>query len=411
MNLVQGLLIVSVWACLAAVLYAYAGYPLVIWCLSRWFGRRGAPRDLADEELPTLSLLIAAYNEAAVIEERIQNALAMDYPRDKLEIVVACDGCSDTTAQIAARYAAQGVRVLNSAERRGKSAALNAAFAQLDSEIVMLSDANTNTDPLAARKLARWFREPNVGVVCGRLVLTDPASGRNADGMYWKYETFLKKCEGRLGALLGANGGIYAIRRELFQPIAPNTIVDDMVIPLEAKLRSGCAIYYDREAVAHEETAADVRAEFRRRSRIGAGGFQALANLGALLSPSHGWVAFTFLSHKVLRWLCPVLLLVLLASNLLLAFGGTYKLCLAAQLAFYALALAGAWAPAGGGKPMKVLRLTTMFAGMNAALLAGLWRWLRGSQKATWARTARTAEATLGLGGAGVPAPALAGAQ
>src|SRR5262249_38664493 len=158
----------------------------------------------------------------------------------------------------------------------GKAATLNAAFAELAGDIVLLSDANTFTDATAARNIVRWFADPRVGVVCGRLVLTDPATGGNADSLYWRYETFLKECEGRLGALPGATGGIYAFRRGLYAPIPDDTIVDDFVIPLAAKLRTGCAIVYDRDAVAREETAPDVRAEFRRRSRIGAGGFQSI---------------------------------------------------------------------------------------------------------------------------------------
>jgi cellulose synthase/poly-beta-1,6-N-acetylglucosamine synthase-like glycosyltransferase len=391
MSAAQLLLAVCLWTCFAAVFYAYLGYPLVIWCLSRLFGRRRPPPEILDRDLPTLSFLVAAHNEESVIEERLRNALALDYPADKLQIVVACDGCSDATPRIVARYADRGVRLLNYVQRRGKSAALNAGFAELHGDIVMFSDANTNTDRLAARKLVRWFQNPAVGAVCGRLILTDPESGRNVDGLYWKYETFLKHCEGRLGALLGANGAIYAIRRHLFQPIPADTIVDDMVIPLEAKLRSGCAILYDREAIAHEETAKDVRAEFHRRSRIGAGAFQCLARMGALLDPRNGWVSFTFLSHKVLRWLCPFFLLGLLSSNFVLALNGMYEWLMFSQLGFYSLALAGEWLP-GRTKAMKVLRLATLFTGMNAALLLGFCRWLRGSQKVTWKRTARMAE-------------------
>src|SRR5262249_30950742 len=145
-------------------------------------------------------------------------------------------------------------------------------------------------------------------VVCGRLVLTDPATGCNVDSYYWRYETFLKRCEGRLGALLGANGAIYAIRRELYTPIPGNTIVDDFVIPLRAKLRTGCRIVYDGDAVAREETPPNVGAEFHRRSRIGAGGFQSIGLLWRLLNPRSGWVAFTFFSHKILRWVCPFFL-------------------------------------------------------------------------------------------------------
>ncbi len=379
------------WMCLAGVGFAYVGYPLIVWCLARCFGRRQRAEPLRDDDLPMLSLLIAAHNEEAVIDERLRNALALDYPADKLEIVVACDGCRDATAAIVRCYASRGVRLLECPQRRGKATALNEAFAVLSGDIVMLSDANTNTKATAARQLVRWFRDPSVGAVCGRLVLINPGTGRNVDSLYWKYETFLKRCEGRLGTLLGANGAIYAIRRELFQPIPANTILDDMVIPLLARLRTGCAIIYDPRAVAYEETPADVRDEFRRRSRIGAGGFQSLGLLGKLLDPRRGWIAFTFFSHKVLRWLCPFLLVGMLLSSLLLHEDSFYAAALLSQGIFYALALALNWIP-GQPKLIKVLRLTTMFTSMNAALLMGFWLWLSGGQKAAWRRTARLPE-------------------
>jgi cellulose synthase/poly-beta-1,6-N-acetylglucosamine synthase-like glycosyltransferase len=380
------------WASAAAVAFAYAGYPALIWGLARCFGRRREVPAVADEDLPTVSVLIAAYNEEAVIGDRLENALAADYPCDKLEIVVAADGCSDRTGEIVSRYAGRGVRLLAYRNRRGKSAALNAAVPELKGDIILLSDANTHTDRDAVRKIVRWFRDPRAGVVCGRLVLTDPQTGANADSLYWKYETFLKKCEGRLGALLGSNGAIYAMRKVLYAPIPDGTIVDDFVIPLQAKLRSGCAIVYDSEAVAREETAPDVRSEFHRRSRIGAGGFQSIPLLWKLLDPRRGWVAFTFFGHKILRWFCPFFMLAMLLSNVLLWEEPFYRGALAAQLAFYLLSLAVAFVP-GRVKSLKPLRLATMFTSMNAALLVGFWRWLLGLQKGAWKRTLRMAEA------------------
>jgi cellulose synthase/poly-beta-1,6-N-acetylglucosamine synthase-like glycosyltransferase len=225
-------------------------------------------------------------------------------------------------------------------------------------------------------------------------VLCTPEAGRNADSIYWRYETFLKRCESRLGALLGANGAIYAIRKKLYAPIPEDTLVDDLVIPLLTKLRTGCKIIYDCDAIAWEETPPDVASEFHRRARIGAGGFQSIGMLWRLLDPRRGWVAFTFLSHKVLRWFCPFFLLGMLASNVALAFGSPfYRALLAGHVGFYAASAVMAFLPAQAGS-WKLLRLTTMFTGMNLALLVGFWRWLRGVQGGAWRRTARTAEAT-----------------
>ena len=186
------------WTCFSAVLFAYLGYPILIFVLSRVFGRRLPIPSKSDEGLPSISLLIAAHNEEIDIEARILNALALDYPADRLEIVIASDGSTDRTNEIVRRYADRGVLLFAYEKNRGKATVLNESVPQLSGEIVLLSDANTEMASDAARRLASWFVDANVGVVCGRLDLTDPRTGRNVDGLYWKYETFLKKCESRL---------------------------------------------------------------------------------------------------------------------------------------------------------------------------------------------------------------------
>src|SRR5205823_12711 len=256
---------------------------------------------------------------------------------------------------------------------------------RLRGEVVILSDANTLMAADAARRLAAWFADPDVGVVCGRLVLSDPRTGRNVDSLYWKYETFLKKCESRLGALLGSNGAIYAVRKDLFPEVRPGTLIDDFVIPLEAKRRSGCRIVYDTKAVAREETPPTILAEFRRRVRIGAGGFQCIGLLWPLLSPAHGWVALTFFCHKILRWVCPFLLLGGLVANLLLLPVPVYLRVFLAQVGFYAVAALGTWVPTWP-RWLRYLRLPTMFATMNVALFLGFFRWLCGRPTGVWAR-------------------------
>jgi cellulose synthase/poly-beta-1,6-N-acetylglucosamine synthase-like glycosyltransferase len=375
------------WACLALIAFAYAVYPALVWAASRG-AERPEPPDLAADDLPRVSILIAAHNEEDVIEDRIRNAMALDYPRDRLEVVIALDGCDDRTAAIVKSYAGGTLRMIDYPQRRGKSAVLNASFRELTGDIVVLSDANTDADRESLHRLVRWFRNENVGVVCGRLVLLDPDSGRNVDSLYWKYETFLKRCEGRLGALLGANGAIYAIRKELFRPIPSQTIIDDFVIPLLAKLRSGCSIVYDASAVAREGTAADVRSEFRRRTRIGAGGFQSIGLLWRLLDPRRGWVAFAFLSHKVLRWICPFFMIGAFVSNLCLLDHLSYRLIFSTQLGFYAASALAPLLPPSI-KVLKPLRLAAMFTSMNIALFVGFWRWLLGRQNGIWARTGR----------------------
>jgi cellulose synthase/poly-beta-1,6-N-acetylglucosamine synthase-like glycosyltransferase len=383
------------WSCLVAVAFAYLGYPLLILFLARVLGRKPEPPKPDEARLPVVSLLIAAHNEEHDIEDRILNALALNYPADKLEIAIASDGSTDGTNEIVRRYAERyrdRVKLFAYETNRGKATVLNESVPRLRGEVVILSDANTFMAVDAALRLAAWFADPDVGVVCGRLVLTDPRTGRNIDSLYWKYETFLKKCESRLGALLGSNGAIYAIRKKLFPEVRPGTLIDDFVIPLEAKRRSGCRIIYDTKAVAREETPATIRAEFRRRVRIGAGGFQSIGLLWPLLSPAHGWVALTFFCHKILRWACPFLLLGMLCANALLIADPFYRWLLGGQLAFYAAAVLGNWLPARP-RILRYLRLPTMFTAMNLALLFGFFRWLRGNQTGVWARTARSAPA------------------
>ena len=378
--------------CLGVVGFTYLGYPALIWACSRLFGRGDAPPERGDDELPTVSLLIAAHNEELDIEARILNALAQDYPKGKLEVVIASDGSTDGTNEIVRRYARHGVRLLAYPENRGKAAVLNRSVPELAADIVVLSDANTHMEPTAVRRMAARFRDASIGVVCGKLVLVDPRSGQNVDGVYWKYETFLKKCESRLGALLGANGAIYAIRRRLFPVVRANTLIDDFVIPLDAKLRSGGRIVYDPGAVAVEDTAPTMRAEFRRRVRIGAGGYQSIGMLWPLLSPVNGWVAVTFFCHKILRWVCPFFLLAALVANAVALGTPSANRLFAVQLGFYALAAVGPVLPARP-RVLRYLRLPAMFVTMNLALFVGFFRWLFGSQSGTWARTERTAPA------------------
>ena len=378
------------WVCFLLVAYAYVIYPIMIWVFAQLFGRFHQ-RPIVPPIWPTATLLIAAYNEEDAIGQTLQSALRTEYPSDRFAIVVGSDGSDDRTVEIATEVGGNRIRVFDYKERRGKASVLNSLMQEIDTEIVVLSDANTEIDPQAFRYLLRWFSDPTIGAVCGRLVLTDPVSGTNADGLYWKYETFLKSCEAKLGALLGANGAIYAIRRDQYVAISPTTIVDDFVIPLLAQQRTGCKLIYEREAIAREETPANVAAEFHRRSRIGAGGFQAIGMLWRMLNPLRGWVAFSFLSHKVLRWLCPFFLLGMIVTNVALAALGPmlYVRLFIAQILFYVIAAIAAVVP-GRHPVLRVVRLTTMFISMNLALLIGFWRWLRGNQKAVWRRTVRT---------------------
>jgi hypothetical protein len=264
-------------------------------------------------------------------------------------------------------------------------------------DLVLLTDANVMLERDALRAIVRRFRDPDVGAVVGRLALVPAGGGGSEEGLYWRYETLLKYYEGRNGCVLGANGGIYAIRRILFSPLPADTIVDDFVIPVRIAVR-GWKVSFAPDAVAREEMPGGARAEFARRARIGAGNWQALTRIPELLDPRRGFVFFAFVAHKLLRWATPGLLALALAANAAAAAAPgawSYRALLLLQLAFYVLAAAGARAEPDAHAP-RLAATAHHFVAMNAALAVGFWRWARGSQRAAWDRTERVSQ---GAGG------------
>jgi cellulose synthase/poly-beta-1,6-N-acetylglucosamine synthase-like glycosyltransferase len=391
------------WLALGLVAFSYVGYPLA---LAAWGAAHdlvgalrflGGGRDRRDRsgpiEWPRVTLVIAAFDEEECIRAKIQNSLALDYPADRLEILVGCDGCTDRTATIAREAGGSRVRVLELAPRSGKASVLARLVPAGTGDVVVLTDANVMLEPGAVGALARRFQDPSVGAVVGRLRLLNPTNGEFEEGIYWKYETLLKYLEGKRGCVLGANGGLYAIRRILFGPLPPDTITDDFVIPLRIAVR-GWRVPFEPMAVAYEETTEDAGKEFGRRARIGAGNWQAIARVPDVLDPRTRFVFFAFVSHKLLRWATPLLLPVaLLATAALAVTPGAwgYRLLLVAQLGFYGLALAGRQGVVG---PLgRVASIAHYFVAMNVALAVGFWRFVRGTQGPTWRRTERAARA------------------
>ena len=376
------------WVSLGLVLYAYLGYPLVIWIFARSFGR-----DVPDPRPVCLSmpatLVIAAHNEEAFISRRMMNAHLQICPAEQLDVVVVSDGSTDSTNRLVREFSARPVHLIERWPRQGKAAAINDVIPKLSSDVIVFSDANTFFADNATERLLGWFNDPQVTAVCGELELRDPVSGRNVDGLYWKYENFLKRQEQRLGVVLGANGAIYAIRRTAYVQIPPNTILDDFLIPLLARLRHGGSVLYDPAAKAVEDCPPQIRDEFRRRARIGAGGYQSLGLIWPLFSPRWGWTAFSLASHKLLRWLCPFFLIVMLVANACLLDRSLYRSLLVSQVAFYGVALIGTRV-SGMHITARLVRLTTMFVSMNAALLVGFFRWVRGIRGGAWQPTARS---------------------
>lgn len=377
---------------LALVAYAYVGYAIVIALAAKLFGRAPVPPSpAAAAETPEVTVLIAALNEQDVIGPRIENLLAQDYPADRLITMIASDGSTDRTPAIVREFVEKHpgrVQLLDFPNRRGKSATLNDSMTRVTSPIVVLSDANTDFAPNAVTNLARWFADPKVGAVCGKLELIDHTTGTNTDGMYWRYENALKEWESRLGANLGANGGIYAIRHDAFVPIPNDTIIDDFVIPLLITMERRQGIVYDAEAKAREDIPPNVSDEFKRRARIGAGGYQSVPVLWRLLLPHYGWLSLAFWSHKLLRWLCPLFLVIAFVGSAALIMQPLFLVLFVAQVIFYAASFVSLYVPLPRALG-RFARLGGMFTSMNFALAVGFFRWLNRKQKGTWERTAR----------------------
>lgn len=375
------------WLCGLLVVYTYALYPALLLVLSLFRSKR---RELDENHFPAVSLLIAAYNEESVIADKLKNCLALDYPKDQMEILVGSDCSDDRTNEIVAQYASANIKLFPFQQRRGKAAVVNdlAAFAQGD--VLIFSDANSMYRRDALLRLLPHFADAKVGGVCGRLVLLSKAGQIDAEGerFYWDYENYLKYLEGRIKTVFGANGAIYAIRRNLFRALpADKVVADDFLIPLQV-VAAGHDVVYEKSAVATESAAENLGAEFKRKVRIGAGNFHGIREIFPLLNPLRGFVAFGLWSHKIIRWLVPFFLLMIFFFNLALLGTPLYNVLFTLQALFYGIAFLS-WQLDRRGVQLPVLIYPYYFVAVNFALLLGFFKFLTGSQKPAWARTER----------------------
>ena len=364
------------WISIAVPLYAYLGYPLVLLVLGLLFRR---PVKKAPIE-PSISLLIPAYNEGDVIDRKIQNSLALNYPPERLEIVVASDGSKDDTARIAQRLAdGKRVRVLAFPQNRGKIPTLNASVPELQGEIIVFSDAAAMLYPDSVRILIANFADPKVGAVSGlyKVIKADEVDIGKSEDFYWRYETFLKVQESQLASTLGGHGHLHAIRKELYPFPPPGTINDDYVIPVSV-LAKGYRAVYEPEAVVYEE--AHEMTGFGRRIRIMAGNIQQLREIRGLLWPPRPMPLFFFLSHKVSRLLVPFAMVAALVANVFLLNSPLYLAIFCLQVMFYLLALIGTvWQL----KP-RTLLLPFYFCMINAATFFGFYHALTSRRRMAW---------------------------
>lgn len=364
--------------CALTLFTIYLGYPLVLIVLG-WFSR-GGRLTIDEQATPPVTLLISCFNEEQVLEAKLANALALDYPG--LEIVVVSDASDDRTDEIARAHADRGVKLVRQPERRGKTSALNLAMQEARGELIVFSDANAMYEPDAIGKLVRNFADPRVGYVVGeaRYVAPGEASGAS-ENLYWKYEMWIKRQESRIHSMVGGDGAIYAIRRELWQPLRVDDI-NDFVNPLQIVARGYRGIY-EPEAVALEETAGSFDKEFRRKARIVNRAFTGLMRVAVVLNPFRtGLFAFEVLFHKLLRWLAPLFIVIFVGCTVALSLMGNLLFtaigvgCLLFYLAFYI-----GWL--GGGR-LPLVSIPYYFVLVNAASLIGVWNSLRGRVQATW---------------------------
>jgi cellulose synthase/poly-beta-1,6-N-acetylglucosamine synthase-like glycosyltransferase len=378
-------MLIIFWVSLSLLVYSYFVYPLLLKLLVK-------PKSIALKDIteyPSVDIIIAAYNEESCIKARIENALAQNYP-GTLKILVASDGSKDKTGEIITGFTDPRVNAHDFPENRGKISVLNDLISQSTADYLVLTDANTEFNVDAVDILIRSFTG-KVGAVSGELILETDAGNQNQDGLYWQYEQLLKKYESALGGLLGANGAIYAIKRELYIPLPKDTVVDDFCIVMNIK-KQGYQVVYNDAAVATEEIAPSLKEEYGRRVRIGVGNYKAfMVNLWAL-SPLEGWFSLCYWSHKVLRWFAPHLMLVIFLSNLALTELTFYKFLFVGQVLFYGIGFYGQRQIAHGEKVNNLVSIVSFFLSMNIALGQGFLRFIKGHKSGGWQRTARSGE-------------------
>lgn len=372
------------WSCVAGLAAAYPGILLISLVMQRI-----RPPWHADEAcLPTFSIVVAARNEERVIQGKLENCLALDYPPELVDVMVVSDQSEDGTAAIVDGFAGRRVTRLDFGERIGKTRILNRVLPVIQGEIAVMTDANVLLAPDALRRFARWFADPRVGLVSGyeRRVQSERDQFQ-AETWYRDFEVLIKSAEGRVGAVMGAHGGLYCLRKSCWRPLPDNAIVDDVTIAMNV-LRQGLAVTHDSQASAIEHIGADPDLEYDRRVRIGAGNYQCFGWNLWLLNPRQGWKSLFFWVHKIPRWFTPHMMAGALASHLVLALHGRLALLLIPHLGLYALGLTGLFLNRrgrGGG----LVSALGHFIYMNAAVGVGFLKYLGGIQASTWNPTRR----------------------
>lgn len=370
---------------IALPVYTYAIYPIVLKCF------RGKNFQTDDQYRPKVSVIIAAYNEEKVIEEKVRNLLELDYPKDKLEILIGSDGSDDHTVELA-KKAAQGYEIIRVFDlpRGGKVTVLNALIKEATGEILLFSDANTMLDKDAVKNIVKHFADERIGCVSGQLryrIDATAGEGAKSEGVYWKYENWVKEQETKIGLLSGANGALYAIRGNILNSIR-NTVINDDFYVSTYVLQAGYNVVMEKDAVAYEMPNDSFDSQFKRHIRDGAGHYQALGIFWKMLFGRKG--SFVYVSHRVIKWIVPFLMITAFVSNLLLASSApVYMLLFACQAAVYAAILIYYAAFVRRNKQtknklIKVVSILFYFVSVNISLLIGFFRYISKQQKTMW---------------------------
>jgi len=391
-------LAVIFWILLILVFYSYLGYGIVLFILIKlkrlFFGKQDKYANVDYE--PEVTLFVAAYNEKDYLDRKVKNSYELNYPQEKVRQIWVTDGSDDGTPELLRKY--EGVEVYHQDARNGKIAAMNRGMKYVQSPIVIFSDGNTLLGKDSIREIVNLFKNPNVGCVSGeKRIFTkeeDSASGAG-EGIYWKYESTLKKWDFELYSVVGAAGELFAIRRELYEEVERDTLLDDFIISLRVA-QQGFRIGYNPKAYAIEHASANVTEELKRKVRISAGGFQSIVRLQSLLNPfKYKTLTFQYISHRVLRWtVAPFSLPVIFLINLILALHQgffslhLYPILMWLQILFYITALVG-WYLEEKNLRKKVLFVPYYFLMMNYSVYLGLKRYLKGGQTVKWERAKR----------------------
>jgi len=376
------------WISLFFLFYAYIGYALI----TALFLKLSKAKNVSfnKDDLPGVTMLIAAYNEELFIEKKIEDTLALDYPKDRLQIIFITDGSSDATPALVAKH--KEVELLHQPERRGKSAALNRAIAFAKQPIIVICDANTILNKECLKELVKYYSDKRVGGVAGekRVISQDGLAGQ--EGVYWKYESALKKLDAKYCTIVGAAGELFSCRKDLWTHVEDDAILDDFMISMRI-VQKGYQVKYEPLAYALETASASVKEESKRKVRIAAGGFQSMSRLLPMLNIfKYGKSSFLYISHRVLRWaVCPFCLVFVLLSGIILGiFSGNifYQVAMILQLTAYIAIFLGQTALFSKMK-IPFVKPLYYFVFMNICVIRGFFRYLRGKQTATWERAQR----------------------